>query len=74
MIKVFLQHITIIAQPSCTFICHSNAIQGASKLFCENYDDGDITITESEKYFFANIAVIHPAVPPPITIICFILN
>lgn len=30
--------------PSCTFICHSNAIQGASKLFCENYDDGDITI------------------------------
>ena len=27
-----------------TFICHSNAIQGASKFFCENYDDGDITI------------------------------
>jgi len=41
--KVEIGHDVAIG-PSCTFICHSNAIQGASKLFCENYDDGDIII------------------------------
>jgi len=30
--------------PHCSFICHSNSIKGESKLFRENYLDGDIII------------------------------
>lgn len=30
--------------PHCSFICHSNAIVGESKLFRENYLDGDIKV------------------------------
>ncbi|HIP31260.1 MAG TPA: acyltransferase [Crocinitomicaceae bacterium] len=30
--------------PFCTFICHSNSVTGKSKLYAENYLDGDIFI------------------------------
>jgi len=30
--------------PFCTFICHSNAIEGNDKLFRKNYQDGNILI------------------------------
>lgn len=33
--------------PHCTFICHSNSITGESKLFRENYLDGDIIIGDN---------------------------